>query len=69
MSTRGAELCVSQGHKDESDPEEWVNYYCSLADFLWKKKIKPNTIHICDKLVLARTDCAEAELVRYIQKQ
>ena len=39
MSTRGAELCVSQGHKDESDPEEWVNYYCSLADFLWKKKI------------------------------
>ena len=52
---------------DESDPEEWVNYYFSLADFLWKKRVKPNTIHICDKLVLARTDCAEAELVRYIQ--
>jgi len=52
---------------DESDPEEWLNYYYSLADFLWKKRIKPNTIRICDKLVLARTDCAKAELVRYIQ--
>jgi len=24
---------------DESDPEEWVNYYFSLADFMWKKGI------------------------------
>ncbi len=24
---------------DESDPEEWVNYYYSLADFMWKKGI------------------------------
>ena len=24
---------------DESDPEEWCNYYYSLADFMWKKGI------------------------------
>lgn len=24
---------------DECDPEEWVNYYFSLADFMWKKGI------------------------------
>ena len=29
---------------DESDPEEWVNYYYSLADFLWKKGILPDRI-------------------------
>ena len=29
---------------DESDPEEWVNYYYSLADFLWKKGILPARI-------------------------
>ncbi len=29
---------------DESDPEEWVNYYYSLADFLWKKGILPDRV-------------------------
>ena len=24
---------------DESDEEEWCNYYYSLADFMWKKGI------------------------------
>lgn len=24
---------------DESDPEEWVNYYYSLADYMWRKGI------------------------------
>ncbi len=29
---------------DESDPEEWVNYYYSLADFMWKKGILPDHV-------------------------
>ncbi len=34
---------------DESDPEEWVNYYYSLADFMWKKGILPD--HVREKAV------------------
>ena len=30
---------VRQEMFDESDPEEWCNYYYSLADFMWKKGI------------------------------
>ena len=30
---------VRSDHIDESDPEEWGNYYYSLADFMWKKGI------------------------------
>ena len=29
---------------DESDPEEWCNYYYSLADFMWKKGILTDTV-------------------------
>lgn len=34
---------------DESDPEEWVNYYYSLADFMWKKGILTDEVR--DKAV------------------
>ena len=34
---------------NESDPEEWVNYYYSLADFMWKKGILPD--HVRDRAV------------------
>lgn len=30
---------VRQEMFDETDPEEWCNYYYSLADFMWKKGI------------------------------
>lgn len=30
---------VRSKYCDETDPEEWVNYYYSLADFMWKKGI------------------------------
>ena len=29
---------------DESDAEEWVNYYYSLADFMWKKGILTDAV-------------------------
>lgn len=29
---------------DESDPEEWCNYYYSLADFMWKKGILTDAV-------------------------
>ena len=34
---------------EESDPEEWVNYYYSLADFMWKKGILTDEVR--DKAV------------------
>lgn len=29
---------------DESDEEEWCNYYYSLADFMWKKGILTDSV-------------------------
>ncbi len=34
---------------NETDPEEWCNYYYSLPDFMWKKGILTNTVR--DKAV------------------
>ena len=40
---------VRANYCDESDLEEWVNYYYSLADFMWKKGILPD--HVRDRAV------------------
>lgn len=34
---------------DESDQEEWCNYYYSLADFMWKKGILTDSV--CNKAI------------------
>ena len=35
---------VRAGGFDESDEEEWCNYYYSLADFMWRKGILTNSV-------------------------
>lgn len=41
---RRIDLYIREEMFDESDEEEWCNYYYSLADFMWKKGILTNSV-------------------------
>ena len=43
------DVWVRAHYCNESDPEDWVNYYYSLADFMWKKGILPD--HVRDRAI------------------